>query len=61
MNAVRKSYVDTSGGQIHVTSIAGGSMPAIFLHQTARSGRIWLKCSDRLAGMRGLHAFDTGV
>jgi pimeloyl-ACP methyl ester carboxylesterase len=59
MLAVRKSYVDTSGGQVHVTSVEGGGVPALFFHQTASSGKMWLKCFERLAGSRGLHAFDT--
>lgn len=53
-----KSYVDTSGGQIHLRSRAGTGTPVIFFHQTASSGQMWLKVIDRLPG-RQAHAFDT--
>ncbi|MFQ3595316.1 MAG: alpha/beta hydrolase [Sphingomonadaceae bacterium] len=56
---IRKSYVDTSGGQIHVTSEAGPGRPVCFFHQTASSGKMWLKTFERLAGRFDCHAFDT--
>lgn len=56
---VRKSYVDTSGGQIHVRSMAGEGVPLVFFHQTASSGQMWLKTMQHLAGQWPMHAFDT--
>ena len=57
---IRKSYVDTSGGQIHVRSSNGaGGTPIIFFHQTASSGQMWLKAMERLSGRWTMHAFDT--
>jgi hypothetical protein len=47
---VRKSYVDTSGGQIHVRSMAGEGIPVVFFHQTASSGQMWLKTMQLLKG-----------
>lgn len=55
----RKSYVDTSGGQIHLRSIAGSGVPVVFFHQTASSGLMWSQVMARLAGRWPLHAFDT--
>ena len=55
---IRKSYVDSSGGQIHVRSKAGAGTPIIFFHQTASSGQMWLKVIERLPS-RTAHAFDT--
>jgi hypothetical protein len=60
---VRKSYVDTSGGQIHVRSMAGAKagegVPVVFFHQTASSGQMWLKTMHLLAGQWPMHALDT--
>jgi pimeloyl-ACP methyl ester carboxylesterase len=57
---IRKSYADTSGGQVHVrTSIGPNGTPVIFFHQTASSGQMWLKVMDRLAGRWTMHALDT--
>lgn len=57
---IRKSYVDCSGGQIHLRSLAGERpIPVIFFHQTASSGQMWLKTMERLAGRWTMHAFDT--
>lgn len=57
---IRKSYVETSGGQIHVRTSEGPTgTPIIFFHQTASSGQMWLKTMDRLAGRWTMHAFDT--
>lgn len=56
---IRKSYVDTSGGQVHVMSQAGPGLPVCFFHQTASSGKMWLKTFARLAGRFACHAFDT--
>ena len=59
MTSERKSYVDTSGGQIHVRSIMGNGVPVVFFHQTASSGLMWSKVMARLAGRWPLLAFDT--
>jgi len=56
---IRKSYADTSGGQIHVRSHAGEGVPVVFFHQTASSGQMWLKTMAKLAGRWPLHALDT--
>lgn len=57
---IRKSYVDCSGGQIHLRSSEGERpTPVIFFHQTASSGQMWLKTMERLAGRWTMHAFDT--
>lgn len=57
--SIRCSYVDTSGGQIHLRSLAGNGTPIAFFHQTASSGRMWEKVMGRLAGRWPMHAFDT--
>jgi pimeloyl-ACP methyl ester carboxylesterase len=57
---IRKSYADTSGGQVHIRSSEGPSgVPVLFFHQTASSGQMWLKTMERLAGRWTMHAFDT--
>lgn len=55
----RKGYRDTSGGQVHVTSLEGPGTPVCFFHQTASSGKMWARTMERLAGRWPLHAFDT--
>lgn len=55
---IRMGYADTSGGQIHYRHAPGDGAPAVFFHQTASSGRMWLKTFARLPG-RALYAFDT--
>jgi pimeloyl-ACP methyl ester carboxylesterase len=59
MTGLHRSYVETAAGQVHVTSVAGAGVPGVFFHQTASSGRMWHATLERLAGTRGLHAFDT--
>jgi len=64
---VRKSYVDTSGGQMRVRSMAGAKagakagegVPVVFFHQTASSGQMWLKTMHLLAGEWPMHALDS--
>jgi pimeloyl-ACP methyl ester carboxylesterase len=56
---VRMGFADTSGGQVHYRHQAGDGAPVVFYHQTASSGRMWLKTFERLAGGRPLYAFDT--
>ncbi|MBP8232966.1 alpha/beta fold hydrolase [Rhizorhabdus sp.] len=56
---IRKAYVDCSAGQIHLSHIEGSATPAVFLHQTASSGKMWHKVMRALAGSRGLYALDT--
>jgi len=59
----RKGYADSSGGQVHYIAAEAGSderSPIVFLHQTASSGKMWLKVMDRLRGEgRRLVALDT--
>ena len=43
MTGTRKSYVDVSGGQMHVRCIAAHAPTVVFLHQTASSGEMWAK------------------
>ena len=57
--ALRLSYVDTAGGQVHLRSLAGSGTPVAFFHQTASSGRMWEKVMSRMTGGRPMHAFDT--
>lgn len=57
---IRKSYVETSGGQIHLRSSEGTpGTPIVFFHQTASSSQMWLKTMERLTGRWTMHAFDT--
>lgn len=56
---VRCSYVDTSGGQIHLRTAPGEGTPVAFFHQTASSGRMWLKVIAGLNGRWPSYAFDT--
>ncbi len=59
MTGLRKSYVDVSGGQLHVRRIAADGPAVVFLHQTASSGEMWAKVMERLAGRWDLIALDT--
>lgn len=56
---IKKSYVDTSGGQIHYRYLAGRGTPIVFLHQTASSSAMYEKVMARLEGFRPLYALDT--
>ena len=59
MTALRKSYVDVSGGQLHVRRIAADAPTVVFLHQTASSGEMWAEVMERLARRWDLIALDT--
>ncbi len=56
---IKKSYADTSGGQIHYRYLAGRGTPIVFLHQTASSSAMYEKVMARLEGFRPLYALDT--
>lgn len=56
---ITKAYADAPGGQIHYRFVPGPGTPVVFLHQTASSGQMYSKAMERLAGERGLYAFDT--
>lgn len=55
---IRMGFADTSGGQVHYRFQPGTGVPLVFFHQTASSGRMWLKTFARLPG-RACYAFDT--
>ena len=57
--AIKKSYADTSGGQIHYRYLAGRGTPIVFLHQTASSSAMYEKVMARLEGVGPLYAFDS--
>lgn len=59
MNAVKKAYAETSGGQIHYRYLAGRGTPIVCLHQTASSSAMYLKLMARLEGIGPLYALDT--
>lgn len=56
---VRKAYADTSGGQVHYRHVGGTGTPAVFLHQTASSGAMWLGVMSALHPARAMYAIDT--
>lgn len=57
---IRKAYADCSAGQIHYYHQDGGNgLPVVCLHQTASSGKMYLKVMERLAGKYSFYAFDT--
>ncbi len=56
---IKKSYADTTGGQIHYRYLAGRGTPIVFLHQTASSSATYEKVMARLEGLGPLYALDT--
>nr|WP_047170023.1 alpha/beta hydrolase [Sphingomonas sp. Y57] len=57
---VRKNYAETlDGEQIHYRSVSGERGPAVFFHQTASSGQMYLKTFERIGGKWSCYAFDT--
>jgi pimeloyl-ACP methyl ester carboxylesterase len=59
MSQLRCAYVDTKGGQIHYRHVAGEGTPIVYFHQTASSGKMWLKVMSRLDGLGPQFALDT--
>jgi pimeloyl-ACP methyl ester carboxylesterase len=59
MSSVRCGYVDSPAGQIHYRTKAGSGTPLIYFHQTASSGKMWLKVIDRLGDLGPHFALDT--
>jgi pimeloyl-ACP methyl ester carboxylesterase len=59
MVAVKKGYVDVPEGQIHYYYQAGNGTPIVCLHQTASSGKMFLKVMELLEGKHEFYAFDT--
>ena len=59
-DVIRKGYVDTSDGQIHYRSTAGGGRPPIvYFHQTASSSPMFESVMRLIAGDREQLALDT--
>lgn len=56
---VLKAYADTSGGQVHYRHVGGAGTPAVFLHQTASSGAMWLGVMRALHPSNAMYAIDT--
>ncbi|MEO0410486.1 MAG: alpha/beta hydrolase [Pseudomonadota bacterium] len=56
---VKCAYVDTAKGQIHYRHAPGAGIPMVYFHQTASSGKMWLKVMDRLSAHGPHYAFDT--
>lgn len=56
---IRKRYVDTSAGQVHVHELGDGPETVVFLQQTASSGRMFYALMERLQAGRRLLAIDT--
>ena len=59
MSSIKCAYVDIPAGQVHYRHLAGEGTPIIFLHQTASSGKMWIKVMERLKGLGPMYAFDT--
>lgn len=60
--AIRKSYVDTSAGQMHcryVDAPHATGAPVLFFHRTPVTSASFERVLQRLAGWRRLVAFDT--
>ena len=58
MNVV-KSYVTTSGGQIHLARVAGDGPPVVFVHKTVSTYRMWLGVMAALPAGREMIALET--
>ena len=59
MRTIRRSYVDTQHGQIHLHEVAGMDPPIVFLHQTALSAKTYDPLLRALSVPNRLIAFDT--
>lgn len=57
--SIRKSYADTSGGQIHYRHTGSGGTPIVLLQQTASSSQMYLRMMGALGEDFELVAFDT--
>ena len=55
---LRKGYADTAGGQVHYRFGDGEGRPAVFLHQTASSSKMWSALMERIPS-RPTYALDT--
>ncbi len=58
-SAVRKAYVDTPAGQLHLRRVEGGGIPVILLHRTPSSSRCYERVLAEFAGRRTAIALDT--
>ncbi|WXL25945.1 alpha/beta hydrolase [Ectopseudomonas mendocina] len=57
---VKKTYVDVADGQIHLRYVSGnGTVPTVFLHQTASSSAMYQAVMEQLADLAPLYALDT--
>ncbi len=55
---IRKSYVDTPLGQLHLRSVEGPGAPVLFLHRTPVTSASFERVLTQLSGWRRLIAFD---
>lgn len=56
---ILKAYANIAAGQVHYHRQHGPGMPVVCLHQTASSGKMWLKVMERMRGERPFIALDT--
>lgn len=56
---VKKTYVDTPAGQLHLRRVEGGGIPVILLHRTPASSQSFEKMLPLFAGIRTAIAIDT--
>jgi NADPH:quinone reductase-like Zn-dependent oxidoreductase/pimeloyl-ACP methyl ester carboxylesterase len=59
VSAIRKAYVDTAAGQVHLRRVDGPGDPVILLHRTPVSSASFEAVLERLAGRRAAIALDT--
>lgn len=59
MSDIRKAYVDTPGGQLHFRYVRGPGVPLLLFHRTPVDSSCFDGLLTKLAGTRGLYAFDT--
>lgn len=57
--AIRKRYVDCSGGQIHVAEKEGDGLPIVCFHQTASSGTSFHRLMSHAGLSNPIYALDT--
>ena len=60
-HSIRKAYADCSAGQIHYRYLdqGQGTLPIVWLHQTASSSAMYTGVIERLAGSVAMYALDT--
>ena len=55
---VRKAYADTRHGQVHYRWVAGPGVPLVMYHRAPATSASFGPMMERMAGERGLYAFD---